>query len=637
MSHQFPESDKLFGPEADAYLTEEHQAAICAAVADVDENLGMAIRVSQEVLAEKASKKSPLLKIPVSIVGIEQNGLKRFFAFSNKEVQDDAKFSGGEGSFKPVREILPIRNKNGEIQSVEWVPMKEGLPLFGVKKTHGIILDEDRTHELQVMSHLGIENIPFTLESRKKGHEGIENAYHIQPYFAGGDLSRVMEKAANDNQQAFSTKDTFGLVGAIVKEVIDAHNAGVYHGDISERNICLDQEGKPKLIDFGQSAFTHESRKKPVAEGETFKTVDINEGSDNAELAATMLRLLSDLPADKNSEPVLFLKNVFKEMQAGNITSREGYHYLRRYEVERGNKSDLPKIPPVLNLYAVTGSRQDLAGLHTARCIGRADNFQDLYDVISFSNTAFTKANNEGNLTSGKLNALKSLSNMAFSKTAKLCQEKESNNTLLPNDWTILTKIKSLAENEVINEQRALLGGDKETKTREQVEKSLDKIQVVWQKTKLTHLQKQTTAKGTLDAIKQYDRARTSSFDSDASISYQPSSTSSSPTSSPNTSPKAKRKGSFSNILRRFSSSSRRSSSPNASPKSSHAERFSSGNQSISDNWIDVPKVSTPPPVPKRSNFASDTKITVKKQSLFARFKAWCQGENKPAHSPRGK
>jgi len=76
--------------------------------------------------------------------------------------------------------------------------------------------------------------------------------YYIMEYMEQGSLAQRLEKGPLPVGEAL---DLFRYVAI---GLVHAHGKGVLHCDLKPANILLDQDGKPRLADFGQSRLSHD-------------------------------------------------------------------------------------------------------------------------------------------------------------------------------------------------------------------------------------------------------------------------------------------------------------------------------------------------------------------------------------------
>lgn len=76
--------------------------------------------------------------------------------------------------------------------------------------------------------------------------------YYIMEYLEQGSLADRLEKGP------LPVEEALGLFQDIAVGLLHAHGKGVLHCDLKPANILLDQDGRPRLADFGQSRLSHE-------------------------------------------------------------------------------------------------------------------------------------------------------------------------------------------------------------------------------------------------------------------------------------------------------------------------------------------------------------------------------------------
>lgn len=79
-----------------------------------------------------------------------------------------------------------------------------------------------------------------------------EPPYYIMEYLEQGSLAERLQAGPLGAQQAIE------LFRDVAIGLLHAHSKGVLHCDLKPANILLDQDGKPRLADFGQSRLSHE-------------------------------------------------------------------------------------------------------------------------------------------------------------------------------------------------------------------------------------------------------------------------------------------------------------------------------------------------------------------------------------------
>jgi tRNA A-37 threonylcarbamoyl transferase component Bud32 len=76
-----------------------------------------------------------------------------------------------------------------------------------------------------------------------------EKPYLVLEFIRGRTLQQVA------SQQRFTWREAARLIAKVARALEPAHAKGVYHRDITPRNIIVDEQGEPRLIDFGLSRF----------------------------------------------------------------------------------------------------------------------------------------------------------------------------------------------------------------------------------------------------------------------------------------------------------------------------------------------------------------------------------------------
>ena len=99
--------------------------------------------------------------------------------------------------------------------------------------------------EGRTAARLSHPNIVQVYDAGEGELDGRETSYIVMEYVPGGDL-----KALIDEQGTLSGGELAALSG-VAAGLAHAHERGVIHRDIKPHNILLDENGRPKLADFG--------------------------------------------------------------------------------------------------------------------------------------------------------------------------------------------------------------------------------------------------------------------------------------------------------------------------------------------------------------------------------------------------
>src|SRR6478672_9410505 len=82
-----------------------------------------------------------------------------------------------------------------------------------------------------------------------------EPPYYVMEYIEQGSLDDLLRRHGS-----FSVPEAVELLTEIAIGLSHAHGKGVVHCDLKPANVLLDQDGKPRLADFGQSRLSHEQK-----------------------------------------------------------------------------------------------------------------------------------------------------------------------------------------------------------------------------------------------------------------------------------------------------------------------------------------------------------------------------------------
>jgi len=79
-----------------------------------------------------------------------------------------------------------------------------------------------------------------------------EPPYYVMEYLTRGSLEERLREGT------IPTTEAVGMFRDVATGLVHAHGKGVLHCDLKPANILLDDDGKPRLADFGQSRMSHE-------------------------------------------------------------------------------------------------------------------------------------------------------------------------------------------------------------------------------------------------------------------------------------------------------------------------------------------------------------------------------------------
>jgi hypothetical protein len=82
-----------------------------------------------------------------------------------------------------------------------------------------------------------------------------EPPYYVMEYVEQGSLDDLLRRHGS-----FAVAEAVDLFHEMAVGLSHAHGKGVVHCDLKPANILLDQDGKPRLADFGQSRLSHEQK-----------------------------------------------------------------------------------------------------------------------------------------------------------------------------------------------------------------------------------------------------------------------------------------------------------------------------------------------------------------------------------------
>ncbi len=99
--------------------------------------------------------------------------------------------------------------------------------------------------EGRTAASLSHPNIVQVYDAGEGNFDGRETSYIVMEYVPGGDLKDLM-----DRRGTLSGAEAASLSG-VAAGLAHAHERGVIHRDIKPQNILLEENGRPKLSDFG--------------------------------------------------------------------------------------------------------------------------------------------------------------------------------------------------------------------------------------------------------------------------------------------------------------------------------------------------------------------------------------------------
>lgn len=105
-------------------------------------------------------------------------------------------------------------------------------------------------HEVEKLAFLSADR--YVVQLLDVGWD-TEPPYFVMEYVERGSLEERLHK-----QQRVPAAEAVPLFRDIAIGLLHAHGKGVLHCDLKPANILLDQDGKPRLADFGQSRLSHE-------------------------------------------------------------------------------------------------------------------------------------------------------------------------------------------------------------------------------------------------------------------------------------------------------------------------------------------------------------------------------------------
>src|SRR5262245_48678985 len=77
--------------------------------------------------------------------------------------------------------------------------------------------------------------------------------YYVMEYVEQGSLEDLLKR-----QGKLGVREAVAIFREVAVGLLHAHGKGVLHCDLKPANILVDQDGRPRLADFGQSRLSHE-------------------------------------------------------------------------------------------------------------------------------------------------------------------------------------------------------------------------------------------------------------------------------------------------------------------------------------------------------------------------------------------
>ncbi len=106
------------------------------------------------------------------------------------------------------------------------------------------------SHEVEKLAFLSADR--YVVQLLDVGWDS-EPPYYVMEYVEHGSLDQRLQK-----QGRLPAGEATALLREIAVGLMHAHSKGVLHCDLKPANVLLDQDGKPRLADFGQSRLSHE-------------------------------------------------------------------------------------------------------------------------------------------------------------------------------------------------------------------------------------------------------------------------------------------------------------------------------------------------------------------------------------------
>ena len=101
--------------------------------------------------------------------------------------------------------------------------------------------------EISIIRQLDHPGIVRLYEAGMQEAEGGDVAYLAMEYIQGRPLDRYCEETP------FNLRQRLKLLAQIAQAVAHAHERGIVHRDLKPANILVDEEGRPRVLDFGVS------------------------------------------------------------------------------------------------------------------------------------------------------------------------------------------------------------------------------------------------------------------------------------------------------------------------------------------------------------------------------------------------
>ncbi len=106
------------------------------------------------------------------------------------------------------------------------------------------------SHEVEKLAFLSADR--YVVQLLDVGWEA-EPPYYVMEYLEHGSLEDRLQREGH-----LPVAEATALFREIAVGLMHSHGKGVLHCDLKPANILLDQDGKPRLADFGQSRLSHE-------------------------------------------------------------------------------------------------------------------------------------------------------------------------------------------------------------------------------------------------------------------------------------------------------------------------------------------------------------------------------------------